>query len=104
MGVLAAGLLAVGMGTTASALYYKGSQYGSTIHTSGTIISLTDSYGDNKFPAVNYKYAGGTKQGGFSKNGYGTTVTAYASSTITAIQPCISRPAPLPLNCSNWIY
>ncbi len=104
IGVLTAGFLTLGVGVGASALSYSGSTYGSTISTEGAAISLTDDQPDGQFPAVNYKYAGGTKEAGFAnKNGYGSTVSKSAPSVITAIQPCISRTA-LPALCGNWIW
>lgn len=76
---LTAGLATIvavmGVASTASALTYSGTKYGQYTYTSGSFISIKDNAGDGKFPAVN-----------------------------TAIQPCISRPAPLPMDCGGWIY
>ncbi len=89
---------------SAQALSYTGTKYGSYIVTKGAALSIKDNKADGKFPAVNYKYSGGTKQGGVAnKVGYNTTVSITAPSTITAIQPCISRTA-LPMSCGGWIY
>ncbi|ACV08416.1 hypothetical protein [Jonesia denitrificans] len=96
-------LLATGA-TSAQALSYTGTKYGSSIFTSGSYLSIKDNKNDGQFPSVNYKYAGGTKQGGIAnKNGYGVTLSFNAPSSITAIQPCISRTA-LPMSCGSWIY
>ncbi|WP_141553792.1 hypothetical protein [Gleimia coleocanis] len=90
--------------TPASALSYYGSQYGQHTFTNGTFISLKDAYGDGLFPSTIYKFAGGTQESSLvNKSGYGTTVTKYAPSTITAIMPCLSRWAQ-PMACGNWIY
>lgn len=102
---LAAIVMVMGVASTASALTYSGTKYGQYTYTSGSFISIKDNAGDGKFPAVNYKYDGGTKQAGLAnKSGYGTTVTKYAPSKITAIQPCLSRSGPLPMDCGGWIF
>lgn len=102
--VLASAALVMGIASTASALTYSGSKYGQYTWTSGNFISLTDNAGDDRFPSTNYKYNGGTSQGGLAnKSGYNTTVTRYAPSTITAIQPCLSRWAQ-PMECGGWIF
>lgn len=104
-GALVSIMLLMGAASTASALSYSGSKYGQYTYTSGSYISITDNAADDRFPAVNYKYAGGTKQAGLAnQHGYRSTVTKYAPSKITAIQPCLSRPAPLPMDCGGWIY
>ena len=90
--------------TTAHALSYTGTKYGSYIYTSGTLVSLKDNKDDGQFPSVNYKYDGGTKQAGFSnKSGYNTVVVKTAPSAVTGIQPCVSRTL-LPASCGGWIY
>lgn len=97
-------VIAAGTVGSASALTYDGTKYGSYITTSGASLSLKDNKADGQFPSVNYKYNGGVNQDGVSnKSGYNTTVTKTAPSTITAIQPCVSRTA-LPSDCGNWIY
>ncbi|WP_216402517.1 hypothetical protein [Arcanobacterium phocae] len=102
---LATIVMVMGAALTASALSYTGSRYGQYTNTSGSFISIKDNAGEGKFPAVNYKYDGGTNQDGLAnKSGYGTTVTKYAPSKITAIQPCLSRSAPFPMGCGDWIY
>ncbi|MDY5403808.1 MAG: hypothetical protein SPG34_05670 [Trueperella sp.] len=102
---MAAIVKVMGVASTASALSYTGSKYGQYTYTSGSFISIKDNGGDGKLSAVNYKYDGGTRQAGLAnKNGYGATVTKYAPSTITAIQPCISRPAPMPMDCGGWFF
>lgn len=103
--ILTAAILATGIATSASALDYSGAKYGSHIVTSGANVTLTDTKADGKFPAVNYKYNGGSAQDGFAnKHGYNSSVTKTAPNTVTAIQPCISRTSPLPMDCGSWIY
>ena len=100
---LAAIVAVMGVASTASALSYTGSKYGQYAYTSGSFVSIKDN--DGKLSAVNYKYDGGTRQAGLAnKNGYGSTVSKYAPSTITAIQPCISRPAPMSMDCGGWFF
>lgn len=102
---LAVIIMVMGVASTASALSYKGTKYGQYTYTSGSFISIKDNAGDGRFPAVRYKYDGGTKEAGLAnKSGYGTTVTKYAPSKITAIRPCLSRTAPLPMVCGAWIF
>ena len=102
---LAAIALLMGVTSTASAIVYNGTKYGQYTYTADSYISIRDNAPDNKFPAVNYKYDGGTKQAGLSnKHGYGATVSKEAPSKITAIQPCISRSGLLPMNCGGWMY
>ncbi len=92
-------------GSAASAISYSGSKYGQYTYTSGTFISIKDNAADGRFPVVRYKYAGGTQEAAIAnKHGYGATVTKNAPSKITAIRPCISRPAPQPVECGGWIY
>ena len=65
---------------------------------------MKDNKADGQFPSVNCKCNVGVNQGGFSDNsGYNTTVTKAAPSTITAIQPCVSRTL-LPSDCGSWSY
>lgn len=102
---LAAIVMMMGATSAASALSYNGSKFGQYTYTSGSFISIKDNAADGRFPAVNYKYDGGTKQAGLAnKHGYGATVTKHAPSRITAIQPCLSRPAPQPMDCGGWIF
>ncbi|MDY5584540.1 MAG: hypothetical protein SPG61_01945 [Arcanobacterium sp.] len=97
--------LLMGAASTASALSYSGAAYGQSTYTKDAFISITDTVADNKFPAVRYKYNGGTQENVLTnKSGYKTTVSKTAPSKITAIRPCISQGFLSPMTCGKWIY
>ncbi len=102
--VVAVSALLLSSGSAAVGLSYAGTKYGGEIHAYGKTISLRDNQNDHQFPSVNYTFDKRRQKGGFSnKSGYETTVYKTVSHNVEGIQPCVSRPGPLPSRCGGWI-